>query len=107
MKQTILFSLITLSASAFSADRSIVCGDHWFKVTAEWTKGSTQAKVNFSGDSQPNRSEISATVNEAGKQIVVLFNDKIGGELRLENGDGTIKESKSGDAANIAPCHVN
>ncbi len=109
MQKTLFFSLFLLGGTAFSAERSVTCGDHWFKVSASWTEGKNKASVSFSGDSQPDRSVASATVTEVKKVITITFTDKIGGHLRIDaNEDGYLKESKdSKDEQTIASCNVH
>ncbi len=90
--------------------RSVTCGDHWYKVKLYWASGSTKGKATFSGDSRPERDSVNVKVTQKAGILVASFEDAAGGEISLSglgtnSISGTIRESEKSSAVSIGPCY--
>lgn len=108
MQKALFLGLFLTSMAAMAAERSVTCGDHWFKVGADWTEGKTVGMVYFGGESNPSRSSTKATIAEANGTITVTFNDGTGGKLLVDKDEnGTLIESLGDNERNLSPCRKN
>ncbi len=111
MSKWILASFLIV-APAFGAESTLTCGDHWLKVTLEWTVGSGTGTIYFSGDSQPERTEAPADVADSGDDLFVQIKDNAGGYLTAEgmktnNPSATLKETDKGSPTLLGNCYLN
>lgn len=107
-----IFLSFLLVAPAFGAESTLTCGDHWLKVSLEWTVGSGEGTLYFSGDSNPDRTEAQVDVADSGDDLFVQIKDADGGFLTVEgmksqSPSATLKESDKTSPSPIAPCSLN
>lgn len=84
----LLVTLVPTAAMATDYPFSEVeCGDHWFEVSAEIDADTDSATVYFSGDSNPGRGPVSATVQTTGTDVVISLQDGSGESLVIDGSD--------------------
>jgi hypothetical protein len=80
-----------LSSFAYGSDFAISqfsCGDHWFEVNVDLKPESKSAMVQFSGDSNPQPSELTGTYEVQGDaSLVVYLSDDRKHRIELDGSD--------------------
>ena len=82
---TLFVTIAALAAPTAPSYTRIKCGDHWFSVSAVLDSKSTQAKVSFSGDSNPEAGPFLGTyVFKANHSLSIILDAKSGARLEIE-----------------------